>query len=254
LHRSDKVGPELEEVLNAAERVGKEGKKKVVIVFDGFQQILEYGDDLVERKLRSIIRDHKNVAYIFMGSRKHVVQEMFLNKSRPLYRAAAHFPLGAIHADQWLPFIRERFINAKKDISDAQIYTVCRSTEGHPFYTQHLCHVLWELCEPEIDITDDQIDKAIDTLLARENHAYTILWESLTKNQQRFLRGLTQEPEVPKPFSSEFISRYKLGSPSNTQRAVESLLDRDIIDRDAGSFLILDRFFKLWIQRIQLKY
>ncbi len=23
-------------------------------------------------------------------------------------------------------------------------------TQGHPFYTQHLCHVLWELCESKL--------------------------------------------------------------------------------------------------------
>jgi uncharacterized protein len=44
-----------------------------------------------------------------------------------------------------------------------------------------------------------------------------------------------------------------LDSPSNAQRAVDALLERDIIDRDNGSFLISDRFFRLWIQTVQLR-
>ena len=251
--RVGKLDAELTEVFQAAGRVGESGKKKVVIVFDEFQQILEYKTDAVERKLRSMIQGQKNVAYIFLGSRKHVVQKMFLDKSRPLYRAAAHFPLGPIREEDWLPFIRERFMMAKKSISDEQVLEVCRSAEGHPFYVQHLCHVLWELCEANKTVDNTLISQAVNTLLARENHAYTILWESLTKNQQRFLKGLTAEPPRVKPFSSEFLSRHKLGSPSSTQRAVQSLLERDIVDHENGSFVILDRFFRLWIQKVQVR-
>jgi hypothetical protein len=44
-----------------------------------------------------------------------------------------------------------------------------------------------------------------------------------------------------------------LGSPSNAQRAVESLLSRDLIDRDNGSYLITDRFFRIWIGQKQVQ-
>jgi len=250
--KSSKLDAELSEVLHAADKISESGKKKVVIVFDEFQQILEYESDLVERKLRSIIQGQKNVSYVFLGSRKHVVQKMFLDKSRPLYRAATHFPLGSIKEEDWSPFIRERFTIAEKSITDEQILKICRSTEGHPFYTQHLCHALWELCEPIKAVNDELITQAINTLLARENHAYTILWESLTKNQQRFLKGLTSEPTTVKPFSSEFITKYQLGTPSSTQRAVQTLLEEDIIDHENGSFVVLDRFFRLWIQSVQI--
>jgi hypothetical protein len=36
------------------------------------------------------------------------------------------------------------------------------------------------------------------------------------------------------------------------KRAVDGLLDRDLIDRENGSYLITGRFFRLWVQRVQL--
>jgi hypothetical protein len=33
---------------------------------------------------------------------------------------------------------------------------------------------------------------------------------------------------------------------------MNGLLERDIVDRDNGSFLITDRFFRLWIQEAQV--
>ncbi|MGH9555591.1 MAG: AAA family ATPase [Terriglobales bacterium] len=243
------AGPELEEVLSVPARIAEEGSRRVVIVLDEFQQILEYETDLVERRLRSAIQNHRNVSYIFLGSRKHLIQKMFLDKSRPLYRAAGHYPLKAIEADDWVPFIRKRFADAGKSISHDRILSLCELTEGHPFYTQHLCHVLWDQCPESSAVTQEAMDAALGVLLDRESYAYTTLWGSLAINQKRVLRGLAQEPGKVQPFSAEFTQRYGLGSASNAQRAIEALLEKDAIDRDNGSFVIVDRFFRIWIQR-----
>jgi hypothetical protein len=66
-----------------------------------------------------------------------------------------------------------------------------------------------------------------------------------------FLKGLASEAAGLKLFAGQFLSHYGLSSASNTQRAVESLLGKDVIDRENGSFLITDRFFRLWIQSAQ---
>jgi len=249
-HRAGAGDPGLDEVLSAPARIAARRKCKVVMVFDEFQQILEYGSDFVERKLRSIIQDQKDVSYVFLGSRKHLIQKMFLDQSRPLYRAGGHYALGPIEVQDWVPFIRKRFNDSNRVIADQHIQVVCGMTEGHPFYTQHLCHALWERCEEGGEVTEDSINEAVDLLLDRERYAYTALWESLAVNQQRFLRGLANEPEGVKVFSSDFLYQYGLRSPSNAQRVVGALLVRDIIDRDNGSFVIVDRFFRIWIGKM----
>ncbi|MGC9944967.1 MAG: ATP-binding protein [Bryobacteraceae bacterium] len=246
-------GKEIEEVLAAPAKIAARGKRKVVIVFDEFQQVLEYGGDMVERRLRSVIQKHRDVSYIFLGSRKHLIQKMFLDRSRPLYRAAGHYPLGSIATAHWIPFIGKKFREGERPIADREIRRVCELTEGHPFYTQHLCHALWEICAPGEPVTEALIQGAIKVLLDRESYAYTVLWESLAASQRRLLKGLAFEPAGAKLFGAPFIARHGLGSPSNAQRAVESLLSRDLIDRDNGSFLITDRFFRIWIAQKQVQ-
>jgi hypothetical protein len=200
--------------------------------------------------LRSVIQTHSNVSYIFLGSKKHLIRKMFMDSSHPLYRSAGHYPLGSIIEEEWIPFIKERFLKAGKGISEEEIQSICRLTEGHPFYTQHLCHVIWELCEAKARVTKDMIDSAVKILLDRENYAYTSLWDSLTKNQRRFLYGLSQEEGSVKPYAIDFIVPYELGSASSVQRLIKRLQERDIIDRDNGTFVITDRFFRLWIGKM----
>jgi AAA+ ATPase superfamily predicted ATPase len=250
--RNVKIDRAMEEVLETPARIANKEKKNVVVVFDEFQQILQYENDLVERKLRSVIQDHRKVAYIFLGSRRHLIQKMFMEKNRPLYRAGGHYPLGPISEKDWTPFIRNHFRTTDRLISDDLIHSIYTRTQGHPFYTQHLCHAVWELCDRKAKVTPKMVDAATQLLLERENYAYTTLWESLAVNQRKFLKGLASEAGKVQPFSSEFIGKYGLGSGSNVQRVVDSLLEKDVIDRDNGSFLISDRFFRLWVQSMQL--
>jgi len=186
-----------------------------------------------------------------MGSRKHLIQKMVLDRSRPLYRAGGHYPLGPIAEKHWQPFIQRRFAHGDKRIAEERIHEICEMTQGHPFYTQHLCHLLWELCNEKAIVTTEMIQKAVKVLLDRESYAYTTLWESLTLPQKRFLKGLAVEAAGVKVFAGEFVNRHNLHTASNAQRAVEALLTKDVIDRDNGSFLITDRFFRLWIQSAQ---
>ncbi len=250
--RHTRIVPALDEVLETPAKIAAKHDRDVVIVLDEFQQVLEYGSDRVEKKFRSVIQNHREVAYVFLGSRKHLIQKMFMDRSRPLYRAGGHYPLGPIAEEHWLPFIRERFAGAGKKISPGLIHSICEQTQGHPFYTQHLSHALWELCEPGATVTEGLLKEALRLLLQRENYAYSTLWESLAMNQRKFLKGIASEAAPVKPFAGEFVRRSGLGSPSNAQRAVDALLDRDVIDRENGSFLITDRFFRLWVQRVQL--
>ncbi|MBU6410808.1 MAG: hypothetical protein KGR98_10525, partial [Verrucomicrobia bacterium] len=245
------LGAALEEVLETPARIAAKDGPRVAVVFDEFQQILEYGNDQVERKLRSVIQHHDKVSYIFLGSRKHLIQKMVLDRKRPLFGAGGRYPLGPIAEEHWQPFIHRRFLDADKRIEEGQIHQVCEMTQGHPFYTQHLCHVLWELCEPNAVVSEKTIATAVKVLLDRESYAYTSLWESLTLSQKRFLKGLAAEASGVKVYAGEFVSRHGLSSASNAQRAVQALLSKDIIDREGDSFLITDRFFRLWIQSVQ---
>jgi hypothetical protein len=165
---SGQPGRELEEVLAAPSKIATQGKRRVVMVLDEVQQMLEYESDAVERRLRSVIQKQQDVAYIFLGSRKHLIQKMFLDRSRPLYRAAGHYPLGPIETAHWIPFIGGKFRDGDRPISEDVIQKVCNLTHGHPFYTQHVCHAIWELCEPGEQVTESLIEAAVKVLLDRE--------------------------------------------------------------------------------------
>jgi len=60
----------LTDILAVPETQARRRRRHAVVVLDEFQRILEYGNDRVERTLRSVIQHHQRVSYIFLGSRQ----------------------------------------------------------------------------------------------------------------------------------------------------------------------------------------
>jgi len=243
------VDNELEEILTSPAKMAEKLDKRVVVAFDEFQRITEYGSDRVERILRSVIQWQSEVSYLFLGSRKHIIKEMVTDKSRPFYRSGSEYPLGPIDVKAWIPFIKKRFQGADKQIDENVIRLAVEKAKGHPYYVQRLCHAMWEVAESGGEVTADVVEEAINLVLERSRYTFTERWESLNVLQRRFLAGLSKELPGPQVYSGEFIRKYGLRAASNVNRVVEHLLKRDVIDRDNGSFVICDRFFTMWIYK-----
>jgi len=248
------VKESFEEVLAAPAKLAAESDRRIVIIFDEFQRIMEYDEgERVERTIRTMIQNQPGVEYIFLGSRKHLLEEMFMSRSRPLFRSAGRYPLGTIDVEHWRGFLGEKFASTHKKISAEMVDLICSYTEGHPSYTQQLCHAVWGLVDHRRAVTSLDVEKGVQLLLRRESYAYTILWESLPLNQRRLLRGLALEKSGVGAFTSGFMAKYGLASTSTLQRVLPALLSKDIIDRDVNKgkqrYYIVDRFFKVWIRK-----
>jgi uncharacterized protein len=241
--------PQIEDALEAPMRLAKIRRQCVVMVYDEIQRLSEFGDDLVERMLRSRIQAHSGVAYFFLGSRKNLIRQMFMEQNRPMYQSSGHYPLHSIGTEHWIPFIRNRFVPANKQISEALIESLCDRTGGHPYYTQNLAHALWEITPSGTAVTNDVLRSAEKLLLRRLDYTYTVLWETLSSNQRLLLQGISSEPPSPQPFSAAFLAKYGIPG-SSAHRAVEGLLERDLVDRDSDGYFISDRFFRLWIMQL----
>jgi uncharacterized protein len=75
--------------------------------------------------LRSAIQNHRQVSYLFLGSRKHLIQRKVLDRNRALYRAGGNYSLGPMAEAHWQAFIRRRFADAAKGIETPHIHEIC---------------------------------------------------------------------------------------------------------------------------------
>lgn len=242
------ISPHIDDLFVAVKKVADQKKKTAVVVFDEFQEIANFDDDEIERKMRSVFQNHRNVSYIFMGSKTHLMRDIFNNPNRPFYKSGKHFPLDKIDPKELSLFAKKKFSDQAIDIDHNELNSILNNTECHPYYFQMLCHVLLELCMDSRVITEADIDEALNILISRESSVYIAIWEELTIKQKNLMVALAKE-EYPEVFSNKFLETYGLGSSSSIQKALKKLLKKELVQQENGSYIIYDLFFKKWIRR-----
>ncbi len=246
--RTGNISPHIDDLLGAVKKEADRQKKSAVVVFDEFQEIANFDDDEIERKMRSVFQNHRNVSYIFMGSKTHLMRDIFNNPKRPFYKSGKHYPLDKIDPKELRLFAKKKFSDQSIVIGNNELNSILNNTECHPYYFQMLCNVLWELCMETRIITEADIDEALDILISRESSVYVAIWEELTIKQKNLMVALAKE-EYPEVFSKKFLETYGLGQSSSIQKALKKLLKKELVQQGNGSYVIYDLFFKKWIRR-----
>jgi AAA+ ATPase superfamily predicted ATPase len=243
----NEVPPLLEDVLEGLNRYVEREKKQAVVCFDEFQQVTQLKTDQLEKYMRSIFQFHDKVSYIFMGSKKHLIHDAFNNPNRPFYRSTKPFPLKKIENNELLSFIKGKFEESGKAISNSLAGRIISECEAHPYYIQYLCHILWENAIDREKVTESDFRESMEVLLQRESSTFMATWDLLSAKQKQVLIALAKSDKHDKIFAADFLREFDLGSSSSVQRAIESLLEKDLVDKTNGFYSVIDVIFKKWI-------
>ena len=220
--------------------------KPVVLVFDEFQQIEKFPEKNVEAILRTFIQQMNNVRLIYSGSSKHILSAMFSDRDRPFYQSTQLLQLGKISSSEYIKFIRGNFMLRNIQISDEAANNILEFTRNHTYYVQYLCNRLFETGISII--TREVIIEKLTTIL-QENESYYFGYRNLlTEQQYSLLKAIAKEDRIAQPSSRDFINKHKLGTTSTINSAIKSLLNKELIFREEGSYKVYDVFFSLWLK------
>ena len=182
-----------------------------------------------------------------MGSKRHLLDELFLDKNKPLYRFAKSMVLGRIPKEKFTAFIKERFHSSGITIDALNISEILSLTDCHPYYTQQFCHEICNATLPRKHVTLTDIARAKEALLQSQSYAYTTIWESLSPKQRQVMAALCQAPGA-NIYSEEFMRRFSLAMPT-IQTAMKALLKKGFVEKENSHYILSDIFFTEWIRR-----
>jgi hypothetical protein len=223
----------------------------VFLAFDEFQVIASYADGNTEALLRTMIQQLNNIHFIFSGSNRHMMNEIFQDTKRPFFASTRIVSLPAISAEEYGSFIVDRFTEKKRIITPEAVDFILGWTRRHTYYTQSVCNTLFSSGRKSIDI---QWVKAIcGEILDEQEKTFLQYRHLLTANQWQFLMAVAKEGRVYRPHSSEFLEKYSLGTPAGVARALDSLLTKEMIYEDSDSsgryYSVYDLFLSRWLER-----
>jgi hypothetical protein len=225
-------------------------ERHVVVVLDEFQEIVGI-DQRLPGQIRAVFQRQPQVAHVYLGSKRHLMEPMFMDRAAPLYRAAKPLVLGPIAPHQFIGFLRDRFAAGGVQAADEALEYVLSLTDGKPYETQELCSFAWTRARVTEDTSVEValVERAFDDLVDAESARYVAVWERLPSRQRTLLLALSREPG--RVYAEAYRKKHKLGSASAVQDAFRGLERLDLVEASPkGGYLLNDVFMRRWLNRL----
>lgn len=236
---------------NVMETLDKQ-HKKMLIVIDEFQQIMNYPDKTALHQFQSTIQKLKHVNFIFCCSNELALNELAGNETQTFFANSDLIQLYPLKPANYNLFIGWHFSNNNQNISEEAIDFILDWTRCHTYYTQTLCKRIFSNQLTEIELED--VHDECGQILSENESTFYIYRNLLSPVQWILLKAIAKEEKVYHPTAKQFLQEHNIGTPANVQRALDALLTKEMIysarDENGRYYQVYDCFLSRWLENL----
>lgn len=222
--------------------------RKIVIAIDEFQQVRNFPERGVEGLLRGCIQFVPSARFVFAGSKKHMMDEMFVSPKGPFYQSTQLMSLGAIDREKYASFAGRFFTGAGRPFHKDVFDSLYGRFDGVTWYVQTVLNRVWARGCGLSSLS--QIDEIVGEIVEESGLFFHDLLFSQTPAEQAVLRAIAREGSVKSVSAAAFVRNHGLPAPSTIRSAVSSLENRDLLYRSDAGEIVYDRFFGIYLSRL----
>ena len=231
----------------------EQADKPCIFAIDEFQQIANYPEENVEAMLRTHIQKMNNCLFIYAGSNRHILENMFNSAAKPFYNSAEQIYLDSISKDVYTAFATEQFTKASRSITPEAASFAYDLFEGHTYYVHNVLHNAFAYIDSEKTIDEADINKTLSDILEEKGRSFASIMNQLNYQQKETLIAIAKEGKASGVTSVAFVKKHALKSPSSVQYAINALLDKQLLtyqsDGRTKLYSVSDHFLEMWICR-----
>ncbi len=233
------------EVLTIIESLHK--KKQLVVILDEFQDILNLKDSQeATALLRSKIQFQANIPYLFVGSIRHKMNEIFTHHGSPFFKSAIPISIDPIPYDEFSKFLTDKFADGQRGVCDEILIQLFQIANNIPGDIQQLCEALWNVSSEGETIGKAQLKEGLELIFSREQKSYENYVSLLTYIQQKALRAIALEGGQS-VFSVTFLKSAGFNNPSSVRKAITRMIELNILYEGGGEYKFINPFFRAWL-------
>ena len=240
-------GDDVEEILQLPEKIARKKGIDIVVCIDEFQQVAEFRDSTAfQKRLRAVWQLQTSVSYCLFGSKRHLMNELFEEKSLPFYKFGDAIYLQKIGTPDWVDYICGRFEATGKRISRELAERICLAVENHSSYVQQLAWLVW--IHADGTATERDFGEAYQDIVDQNTPLFEKQTEGLSTYQMNFLRAVIDG--IHDEFTTqEVLRKYRLGSSANVSIVKRALLKKELIEVENRKVVIPDPVLEVWLKR-----
>lgn len=231
----------------------EQADKPCIFAIDEFQQIANYPEKNVEALLRAHIQKMNNCLFIYAGSNRHILENMFNSAAKPFYHSAEQIYLDSISKDIYTTFAEEQFKKAGRSITPEAVAFAYDLFEGHTYYVHNVLHNAFAYIDSGKTIDNADINKTLSDILEEKGRTFASVMNQLNYQQKETLVAIAKEGKASSVTSAVFVKKHALKSPSSVQYAIGALLEKQLLTYSSVGrtklYSVSDRFLEMWICR-----
>lgn len=233
--------------LNEIFKYLEEADNPCILAIDEFQQIGNYEEKNTEAMLRTLVQRSTNTSFIFSGSKRHLMANMFNSPSKPFYQSCMTMGLNPIPLSTYTDFAVSLFEDYGKHLDRELVSTVYNMYKGCTWFVQMIMNELFSLTPASATCTPAFLPEAVTNVIRSQEQTYKELLSQMPPRQKMLLQAIARDGEARCITSHGFITRHSLPSASSVQSAAKGLLASDLITRDDDTYRIYDYFLSQWL-------
>lgn len=221
-----------------------------LVVFDEFQGVLELKTAAsLQGVMRGEIQRQQGVPYLFAGSMRHPMYEMFMNPANPFYNFAIPIEVGPLPETEFVPYMEQCFVSGGRETDVECLQQIYRLVSGNTGDMQKLCYYLWNVTSTGDCIDTLAIRRGIAEVCEAEQHLYERCLSQLNASQTRVLVTLALiGGKAPYGKRARLLLGTE-GQATTIQRALAKLIKENLIYQRPGeeSYRFSSPFFYAWL-------
>lgn len=238
--RGERPLARLHSLLALPERIGDLTGRRMLVVFDEFQDLLTAGEDL-DGLVRSHVQHHARIAsYCYAGSQASLLRALFEDRSRPLFGQAREVTLDPLESEAIAAWVEQRFSASGRPLPAGSAAALAAGAAGHPQRAAMVAHFLWQ--QPRLD--EAAVSAAEQQALNAAAGELEQLWSSLTRAQRQVL-GLAAEGRA-RLLSKPALEAMGLAK-STAQHARDLLVAEGYLRNEDHAYGLNDPFLVRWL-------
>lgn len=237
---------DIETILDVPDRISRQRKKRICVAFDEFQEISRI-DPFLLNWMRSSFQRHREVSYIFLGSKQSMMEDIFSTAQSPFFEFATRMKLSVIDKTELSGFIKEKFNDYGLQIKNQTIDRILEVSECQPHYTQFFASVVFDLMRTGIDQDREDFSNIwLNRVMYSQTDIFQDIYDQLTIAQRSTLLAISKTGGSG-IFSDMVRTRYDLPVSSSLTETIKALQKKALIYKSDKEYKFVNPVFREWL-------
>lgn len=234
----------IDDILQIIKRINNDYPSLIVI--DEFQDIALIAE--AESLLRNAFQQISDLPIIILGSKKHLLKNIFALPNSPLANWGTDIAIEPIDYQEYFEYIKQRFAQKKLTISLVNAKYIQDQMERVPEAINMLCYeIYYNYQSQEIDIT--QINAMMLKICESRRKRFETILSGFSSAEEKVVIQIAKENGDFKPQSKDFCSKINL-TPRTVKINIDKLMNQGIVDLD-GIYYLCDPLFRYYLREFR---